>query len=66
MTTIEVFNCMQNGNKIRITKKFRSYWGIENLGQWFYILAVNADETAKICNENHMIFNGAPVTELIR
>jgi len=53
------------GINVKITDEFRKKWGKENLGQWFFIQHIKDDESIQICGQNHDIFEGARLTDLI-
>jgi len=63
MTQLQVFNKMQSGINVQITKKFRKDWGKENLGRWFYILSLS-NEGIELCSFNHQIFTNVPFNEI--
>lgn len=51
--------------RVKITPKFRKYWGAECLGQWFYIQKINDDNTVQLCGQYHDIFTNVPLEEII-
>lgn len=60
----KIFKRMLAGNRVRITKSFREYWG-SCRGKWFYITAFNCDKTVTLQDDYHASFRNVPIKEII-
>ncbi len=62
---LNAFDRMVRGVNVRITQEFREYWGVENLGKWFFIQKINDDETVQICGQYHDIFTNVELKHIV-
>jgi len=38
---------------------------IENIGRWHFIQSIDSDETITLCSQNHTIFSGLSLSNII-
>lgn len=58
------FDKMIRGISVEITEEARKFWGIENMGRWFFIISVNCDETVTLCTSTHTILNSVKLSDI--
>jgi len=67
-TLLDAFNRMVANKQVRITPEYRAEMNKVFNGyfkdQWFYIQAVNCDDTVTLCGDYHTILEGTKLSQI--
>lgn len=61
---VKAFEKMVLGINIEITEECRKFWGSENLGRWFFITAIECDESISIQSSTHQTISNLKLSDL--
>lgn len=62
---VRAFEKMITGINVEISPKLRAENPEMYKGKWWFILAINSDESVNICSQTHTIINGVNLNDLV-